>query len=134
MDKALIRCGYPKWSIRRVRDHGQEKQEGGAKKEDSDRVTNTIVMIPYIKGVSEALSWVFSCHGVVMAMKPHLTLNRMLVHTKDKRTPQENVGVARTPQENVGVAYQVTCKDYPCVYTGETEKVQSKRKGTLTGC
>ena len=45
-------------------------------------------------------------------MKPHLTFKRMLVHLKDKRTPQENAGVV----------YQVPCKDCPSVYTGETER------------
>ena len=55
---------------------------------------------------------VFCHHGVGTAMKPHLTLKRMLVHPKEKRTPQENTGVV----------YQVPCKDCPCVYTGETER------------
>ena len=45
-------------------------------------------------------------------MKPHLTLKRMLLHPKDKRTPQENTGVV----------YQVPSKDFPYVYTGETER------------
>ena len=92
----------------------KKKQEGGAKKkkEDSDRDTKTTVTIPYAKEVSEALSQVFSCHGVAMAMKHHLFLKRMLVHPKDKRTPQENAVVV----------YQVPCKDCPCVSTGETER------------
>ena len=65
-----------------------------------------------VKGVSEALSWVFCHHGVAKAMKPPLTQKRMLVHPMDKRTPQENAGVV----------YQVLCKDCLCVYTGETER------------
>ena len=76
-------------------------------------VTGTLrPLLPYVKGVSKALRQVFHCHGVVMAMKPHLTLKRMLVHSKDKRTPQKNAGVV----------YQVPCKDCPCEYTGETER------------
>ena len=81
-------------------------------KEDSDRDTKTTVTIPYTKGVLEALSWVFHRHGVAMAMKPHLTLKRMLIHHGDKRTPQENAGMA----------YKVPAKDCPCVYTGKTER------------
>ena len=50
-------------------------------------------------------------HGVAMLMKLHLTLKRMLVHQKDKGTPQENSGVV----------YQVPCKDCQDLYTGETE-------------
>ena len=85
----------------------KRKQELAAKKkkEDSDRVTKTTVTIPYIKGVSEALSQVFCHHGVETAMKPHLTLKRMLVHPKEKRILQENAGVV----------HQVPCKDTPCV-------------------
>ena len=45
-------------------------------------------------------------------MKPHFTLKRILVHPKDKTSPQENAGVV----------YQVPCKACPGVYTGETEK------------
>ena len=45
-------------------------------------------------------------------MKPYLTLKRMLVHPKDKLTPQEKSG---------GV-YQVPGKDCQDMYTGETER------------
>ena len=51
------------------------------------------VTIPYVKGVSEALSQVFHHHGVAMAMKPHLTLKEMLVYPKDKRTGECRGGV-----------------------------------------
>ena len=74
--------------------------------------TLKLVTIPYVKGVSKALSSVFQRHGVATAMKPHVTLTRMLVHPKDKRTPQENAGVV----------YQFPCKDSPGVYTGEIER------------
>ena len=88
-----------------------KKQESGTrntKKEEGDRDTIMTVIIPYIKGVSEAISWVFYRHGVAMAMKPHLTLKRMLVHPKDKRTPRENAVVV----------YQIPCTDCLGVYTG----------------
>ena len=79
------------------------------KDDDDDKDMRTTVTIPYVKGVSEALG---HHHGVAMAMKPHLTLKRMLVHLKDKRTPQENAGVV----------YQIPCKYCPGVYTGEMER------------
>ena len=92
VDKALKRCRYPNWFFRRVRESmDKKKQEGYArkiKKEEGDKDTKPTVTIPYVKGVSEALSWVFCHHGVAMDMKPHLTPKRMLVHPKDKRTPQ----------------------------------------------
>ena len=82
--------------------------------------------IPCVKGVSEAPSRVFHHHGVATAMKPHLTLKRILIYPKDKRTTQENTGVV----------YEVPCKDCPRVYTGETEKRYRVLKGKETpiGC
>ena len=41
-----------------------------------------------------------------------LTLKRMLVHPKDKHTPQENLGVM----------YEVPCMDRHYVHTGKTER------------
>ena len=67
VERVLGRRGYNQWLFRRVRKSmAKRKQEGLAKKkkEDSDRVTKTTVTIPYFKGVSEALSQVFHCHGV----------------------------------------------------------------------
>ena len=46
------------------------------------------------------------------AMKPHLTLEHMLVHPKDKRTPHDTEDVV----------YRIPCKDCPKVYTGETDR------------
>ena len=85
----------------------KKNQEGGSKKKKKVEGDNTAVTIAYVKRVSETLSWVFLRHGVAMAMKPHLTLKRMLVHPKDKRTAQENARVV----------YQVPCKGCLCVYT-----------------
>ena len=119
VDKVLGRCGYPKWSFRRVRESiEKKKQEARArkkKKEECDRDTKTTVTIPYIKGVLEVLSQAFQHHGVATAMKPHLTLKRMLVHPK----------VKRTPQENAGVVCQIPCKDCPGVY------ILVRRRGSM---
>ena len=81
-------------------------------KDREDSKIKTSVTIPYIKGLSEALSRMFHRHGVAISMKPHLTIKRMLVHPKDKRSLQENSGMV----------YQIPCKDCPKVYTGETER------------
>ena len=50
-------------------------------------------------------------------MKPHMTLQRILVHPKDKRTPQ-----------NSGAVYQVSCKDCQHVYTGVMERSYGVRE------
>ena len=53
VEKALKRCGYPKWSFQRVRESmDKKKQEGGARKKKKDeggRDTKTTVTIPYFK-------------------------------------------------------------------------------------
>ena len=51
-------------------------------------------------------------------MKSHLTLKRMLVHYKDKLTPQEKSGVV----------YHVPFKDWHNVYTGEMERLYGVRE------
>ena len=81
------------------------------KKDSKDTSTKTGVTLLNIRGVSEALSRVFYHHRVAMWMKLHLKLKRMLVHLKDKRTPQ-----------NLGVVYQVPYKDCKDICTGETER------------
>ena len=48
-------------------------------KYSKDQCTKIRVTFPYVRGLSEALSLVFHCHGVAMSMKPHLILKRMLV-------------------------------------------------------
>ena len=63
-------------------------------KDSKDKSTKTSVTLPYVRGVSEALSGVFHSYGVATSMKPNLTLKRMLVHLKDKHTPPVNSGVA----------------------------------------
>ncbi len=66
---------------------------------------------------SLALDRVFRRHGVSVAMKPHQTLKRLLVHPKDKRKPHDTAGVV----------YQIPCKDCPKVYTGETGRRYGER-------
>ena len=83
--------------------------------------TQRPVTIPYVKGVSKALSWVFHCHDAAMAMKPHFTIKRMLVHSKDKSTPPESAGVV----------YQVTCN---AVSVEEMKFKQARRKSLSLKC
>ena len=109
-------CKVVQKAFTRVREQLDHREETKAKrnknkKKEKDSVTSrTMVSIPYVKGVSEALMRVLRRHDVSVAMKPHLTLKRLLVHPKDKRAPQETAGVV----------YQVPCGDCPKVYTGET--------------
>ena len=122
VNRDLGACGYPSWSFKRVREKMDKQEQKNNRKtskmESKGKSTKTRVTLPYIRGVSEALSWVFHRHGMAMSIKPHLTLKRMLVHPKDKRTPQENLGVV----------YPVPCKNCKDIYTGETERRYRVRK------
>ena len=77
-----------------------------------------MISIPYLKGILESLTRAYQPHGVSMAMKPHLTLKRMIVHRKNKRTPHGTAGVVD----------QIPCKDCLKVYTGETGRRCGIRK------
>ena len=56
--KALSRCGYPNWTIDRVKDQMKTKAKNTAtkSKKDSDSKSKGLVIIPYVAGVSEKVS------------------------------------------------------------------------------
>ena len=116
VNKALQKCGYPKWTFRKVRRDLDTREERKAAKKKKDKTRseaetpNVTVTIPYIRGVSESLQRVFRRHGVSSTFKPHRTLRQQLVHPKDKRPPHDTAGVV----------YEIPCKDCDKVYVGET--------------
>ena len=118
VNNALKTCGYPSWSFKRVKDsrdcQKDKKKERKDKRDNTDRPIQ--VTMPYVQGVSEVLQRVLKRFGVSAALKPHLTLKRLLVHPKDKRVPQDTAGVV----------YEIPCKDCDKVYVGET----GRRYGT----
>ena len=65
---------------------GAAKELKTNKKDSKDKNTKTRVTLPYIRGVSEALSQVFHHYGVTTSIYSQLTRKRMLVHPKDKCT------------------------------------------------
>ena len=69
-----------------------------------------MVVIPYIKGLSESISRIFKKHNISTAMRPHKTLRNILVHPKDKQ-PKE---------DKAEVIYSIPCKNCNKVYVGET--------------
>ena len=91
VNRALGACSYLSWSVKRVKEHMKQGERKNNRKIDKkyskDNSTKTRVILPYIRGVSEALSQVSFHHGVVMSMKLHRMNERMLVHSKDKHTP-----------------------------------------------
>ena len=68
------------------------------------------MVIPYVKGLSEAVHRVMKKHGVSTAMKPQNKLRDLLVHPKDK---------VKEMDKGQGV-YKVPCRSCSAVYVGET--------------
>ena len=60
-----------------------------------------MVTIPYVKGLSEAFSWILKTYRICTAVRPHTTLRSMLVHPKDKISDEEK------PE----VVYKIPCKN-----------------------
>ena len=99
VNQALGKCGYHSWTFKKVwqqLDKPNSTPNKPKNKKDTDKkkeVSPIIVSISYVKGVSEALAQAYQRHSVSVAMKPHLTLKRMLVQPKDKKTPHNTAGV-----------------------------------------
>ena len=76
-----------------------------------------MVVLPYMRGVSEELVRIYKKRQITSAMKPHSALRTILVHPKNKTDPKEGI-------------YTIDCAGYPKKYVGETKrklKVKSKR-------
>ena len=83
---ALSQCGYPSWTISKVKQQMKDKSKSKGKKKDTDKEKgNGMVVIPYIQGVSERIQRLFKKHNIAPAMRPYNTLKNNLVHPKDKR-------------------------------------------------
>ena len=61
-----------------------------------------MVVLPYVRGVSEELARIYKKRQITSAMKPHSTLRTLLVHPKDKTDPKEGVDCAGCPKKYVG--------------------------------
>ncbi len=76
-----------------------------------------LVVIPYIKGVSEELRKLFNRYEVPMYFKPTNILRQLLVSPKDKMK-KERV---------IGPVYQISCEKCPATCIGETERSVKQR-------
>ena len=78
-----------------------------------------MVVIPYVKGLSEAVSRVFKKHRVSTAMRPFQTIKNMIVHPKDKQSTSEKAEII----------YKIPYKNCEQVYTGESGRKFGLRLG-----
>ena len=73
-----------------------------------------MVILPYVKGLSEKVERILKKRNISAAFKPHKTLRNILVHPKDKNKPKEGV-------------YTIDCKNCPKKYVGETKRLLEQR-------
>jgi hypothetical protein len=110
--EALSVCGYPEWSFKLV--EKQMKAENIKKKTsrhtESGGNRDVQVVIPYVKGLSEACARIYRKYGAKTAMRPYQTIRSYVVHPKDKLEKEEI-------SECV---YCIPCKGCEKVYVGET--------------
>jgi len=106
--KALRKCGY----------HPCTKQDIVQKslKDEAKTVKNTrgshkgMVVVPYVKGLSEAFAKILKSHGIATANRTHRTLRNFVVHPKDKVRNEEKTELI----------YRVPCNNCSSSYFGET--------------
>ena len=75
------------------------------------------VTLPFVAGVTEAITRRIRKTGVAVHSRPHSTIRKLLVAPKDKDKPEDKCGVV----------YHLTCKDCNAQYVGETERALKKR-------
>ena len=64
------------------------KKQNVNQKVDSTNKSRSMVVLPYVQGVSECVARVYKSYDIAAAMKPQNTLCKELVHPKDKRDPE----------------------------------------------
>jgi len=60
-----------------------------------------MVVVPYVRGLSEAFARILKSHGITTANRPHRTLRNFVVHPKDKVKDEEKTELI----------YRVPCKN-----------------------
>ena len=69
-----------------------------------------MVVVPYVKGLSEAFARILKSHGIATANRPYRTLQNCVVHPKDKARDEEKTELI----------YRVPCKNCSSSNVGET--------------
>ena len=104
-----------------LRNKEENKGKGNNRNESSEK-DKGMVVLPYVRGVSEKLARIYKKRQNTSAMKPHSMLRTLLVHPKDKTDPKEDV-------------HTIDCAGCPKKYVGETKrklKVRVKEHRTET--
>jgi len=87
-------------------------------KDEAKKAKNTrgnhkgMVVVPYVKGLSEAFARILKSHGIATANRPHRTLRNFVVHPKDKVRDEQKIELI----------YCVPYKNCSSSYVGETDR------------
>ena len=76
-----------------------------------------LLILPYIKNLSECIRRILSQLNIRTCFKPHSTLKQLLVHPKD---PIEE-------KKKSGAVYKISCKSCNQVYIGQTGRTLQHR-------
>ena len=71
--KALSKYGYPAWTIDRVKQDivGKSFMDEAKKAKNTRGNHKGMVVVPYLKGLSEAFARILKSHGIATANRPH---------------------------------------------------------------
>ena len=110
--EALQRNDYPRWFLNRILHSPAPPRQ----LDDSPEYVSTI-MLPYVRGLSDAVKRICSGANTRVAFTPTITLRQRLVRVKD----------SRPPSEMSGVMYCVPCSNCCKVYVGQTSRTLKAR-------
>ncbi|XP_072048573.1 uncharacterized protein [Amphiura filiformis] len=117
INAALENCGYPNWAFDRAVKPNKDKDTEKVKRETITETKGQVVL-PYIKGTSEALRRTFGTYRIRACFKPTQTLRQLLVSPKDKTEKKDIAGpVYYIPCQ--GQTRKGQCSES---YIGETER------------
>jgi len=120
--KVLSKCGYPTWTIDRVKQDIVEK----SLKDEANKAKNTrgnhkgMIVVPYVKGLSEAFARILISHSITTANRPHRTLRNFVVYPKDKVKDKEKTELI----------YCVSCRTVPLICWTDKQEVWYEDQGT----
>ena len=109
--RSLDANNYPRTFVSR------HSRRGRSDTPSDDREIKYTIVLPYIRGFSEAVERMFSPEDVRVVHRPHTTLRQQLVHPKD-RIPST---------QNSDVIYSIPCSACPKVYIGQTGRLLGTR-------
>ena len=102
--RVIRKNSYPNNFIRATR---RKMRSGNGENRGRERQEQPLVVLPYVKGVTEKITRVLKPHARV-STKPGQNLRSMLVKPKDKRNKIQSTGLV----------YQYECEFWKGVYRG----------------